>query len=108
MVRAVTSLVLDVLAARRDVKQLETMARRPVLDKLSSRLAMQHAASAQSGRSSAPWCTEAKLGRTLLQEAHPGILEAVVLCHWPLVTRACALRFERAGRHVILTNLEIA
>ncbi len=107
LVRSLVSLILDVLADKCELRRLEPMTRRAPREKISARLQMHRAARLSPARTAPYWMSEPLVGRTLIQERTPGVLEAVVLCHAREGrVRACALRLVRSGRALTLTEIE--
>jgi hypothetical protein len=92
---SLTQCVLEVLAGVRDIDQLARWVSDDVYKNLSKRVVLSSRARQVKGqRSMRP---SFSIGRTLLSEPLPGVIEAVVIVHGKARTRAVALRIERFG-----------
>ncbi|GAA0999459.1 Rv3235 family protein [Subtercola frigoramans] len=90
-----TRCVLEVLAGVRDLDQLARWVSDDVYRHLSKRVVLSTRARQLKGqRSIRPTFT---IGRTLLSEPCPGVIEGVVIVHGKARSRAVALRIERLG-----------
>ncbi|MCU1476197.1 MAG: 3-hydroxyacyl-CoA dehydrogenase [Subtercola sp.] len=92
---SLTRCVLEVLAGVRDIDQLARWVSDDVYKNLSKRVILSSRARQVTGqRSMRP---SFSIGRTLLSEPLPGVIEGVVIVHGKARTRAVALRIERFG-----------
>ncbi|TIH37839.1 Rv3235 family protein [Subtercola vilae] len=92
---SLTRCVLEVLAGVRDLDQLARWVSDDVYQNLTRRVVLSSRARQVKGqRLIRPTFS---IGRTVVSEPSPGIIEGVVIVHGKARTRAVALRLERLG-----------
>ncbi len=92
---SLTRCVLEILAGVRDLDQLARWVSDDVYRNLSKRVVLSSRARQVKGqRSMRPTFS---IGRIVLSEPLPGVIEGVVIVHGKARTRAVAVRLERLG-----------